>query len=176
MTAKKKKANTLKTKKQKSVSPGKSKTKTVNKTEAKQRKKSAKKMPKGREFKPGQSGNPKGRPPKLLKSIMAELKLKGYERVSPSQIIDGFETILNLDRKQLTDYATRTDVPIIMNVVAISLLDKNKRAQMLEMMMDRVHGKPKQQTQVILDDNKAPDLKDKTFAELYQLKYGKKPD
>ena len=34
-------------------------------------------------FKKGQSGNPKGRAPKVLTSILKELKSKGYQEVKP---------------------------------------------------------------------------------------------
>lgn len=173
MTAKPKKRKALKVKDKKSVLPGKRETKNSRKT-AKARKPNP--IKNNKPFPPGTSGNPKGRPPKLLKAMMDDLRSKGYERVSPSQIKDAFEVIMNLDRKQLLKYAVADNVPVILNVVAYAMLDKQKRVQMLELMLDRAHGKAKQQVGVVHEDNKAPNLADKSFDELYMLKYGKRPE
>ena len=43
----------------------------------------------------GDPGGP-GRPPKLLSTIVAELRAQGYERASAANVIDAFETLLNV--------------------------------------------------------------------------------
>lgn len=168
----------------KSVLPGKSETKNSRKTvkNGKGEKKINEKVrkpnpiPNNKPFPPGVSGNPNGRPPKLLKNIMDQLKANGYTRVGPSQVHDAYEIILNLDSDQLLQYANDNKIPILLRIVATSMLDKKNRMEMLENMLDRAHGKSKQSVGVVLEDNKAPDLSGKSFEELYMLKYGKRPD
>ena len=58
-----------------------------------------KKQPHGGEIhllEKGESGNPEGRPPRLLSTITAELKAKGYERATANQVADAFETLMNV--------------------------------------------------------------------------------
>ncbi len=176
MTAKSKKAKTLKTNNKKSVLPGKSETKNSRKTAQKGKERKPNPIPNSKPFLPGVSGNPKGRPPKLVNQIIGELKAKGYERVGPSQVTDAYEVILNLDSKTLLKYASDDTIPILLRIVATSMLNPKNRSEMLEKMLDRAHGKAKQQMGVVLEDKKAPDLSGKSFEELYILKYGKKPD
>lgn len=93
----------------------------------------------------GETANPNGRPPKLVSHINKELKEKGYEPVSATQIQDCFTQMLNLSIKEIKEIANPdTEYPFLYKLVAKELLGK-RGAEMLEKMLDRAHGKAKQQ-------------------------------
>jgi hypothetical protein len=113
--------------------------------------KKVKKPLEGKKFEPGKSGNPKGRPPKIMSSVLTELKNEGFERITITQIIEAYEYVLGLseDRiKVIAGIGSKTDAgkdyPIILRVIAKSLLDK-RAPEIIETMLSRLYGKPKQQ-------------------------------
>jgi len=69
--------------------------------------------------------NPKGPTPKLLSTITAELKAKGYERATANQVADAFETLMSL------------------RIVGKAMLTA-KGWEVLQAMLDRAHGKSRQ--------------------------------
>ena len=60
----------------------------------------------------GESGNLAGRPPKLLSTITAELKAKGYERATSNQVADAFETLMNVPQNELADMVKDEKAPM----------------------------------------------------------------
>lgn len=96
-------------------------------------------------FKKGQSGNPKGRPPKLVSHLNAELLKDGYRPVTPGEVTDAMLTILNLPMERLRHLARPDgDEPFLYKLMAKELLGK-RGEEALERLLDRAHGKPKQQ-------------------------------
>jgi hypothetical protein len=95
----------------------------------------------------GESGNPKGRPPKLVSSLVKELKDAGYERVGPSSITHLFETVLSMPENKLRELVKDEDQPLSVRIVTRSLLS-SKGFAIMEAVLDRAHGKPKQQMDV----------------------------
>ena len=91
----------------------------------------------------GESGNPKGRPPKLLSSIVKELKAKGYERATAANVVDAFETLMNVPENELSEMVKDKDAPMSLRIVGRAMLTA-RGWEVLQAMMDRVHGKPKQ--------------------------------
>lgn len=87
-------------------------------------------------FKPGQSGNPNGRPP-LTKEQKAlrSLTLKSYREV--------IEMVLTGNLEELKEFAQHKDTPVIQVGVATALLKaiKNGDASVLEMFAARIIGK-----------------------------------
>ena len=97
--------------------------------------------------KPFKKGDPrinrKGRPPKLLKQLNAELKEKGYEPVTESQVVEAYLTLLNMDRNTILEYVKSGDVPAIFEIAAKGIGGK-QGLQAVEKLLERALGKPKE--------------------------------
>ena len=90
----------------------------------------------------GDPGGP-GRPPKLLSTIVAELRAQGYERASAANVIDAFETLLNVPEDVLTEMVKDKTKPMSLRIVGKAMLTA-KGWEVLQAMLDRAHGKAKQ--------------------------------
>lgn len=105
-----------------------------------------KKQPHGGEIhllEKGESGNPEGRPPRLLSTITAELKAKGYERATANQVADAFETLMNVPQDELAKMVKDEKAPMSLRIVGKAMLTA-KGWEVLQAMLDRTHGKSKQ--------------------------------
>ena len=91
----------------------------------------------------GESGNPEGRPPRLLSTITAELKAKGYERATANQVADAFETLMNVPEDELRKMVNEGKSPMSLRIVGKAMLTA-KGWEVLQAMLDRAHGKAKQ--------------------------------
>jgi len=111
-------------------------------------------------FKQGQTGNPNGRPKKLVSSILADLKDKG-ELVTRHMVTETYQVLMSLNEEQLKGIANDKEQPMINRIVAKEMLSK-KGFDIIERMMDRANGKaninatietkePKQMTDEELD-------------------------
>lgn len=96
-------------------------------------------------FLPGESGNPAGRPKQLMSTIVADLKKAGYERVSAAEILEVTELLMNLPTEELREIQNDKAKPLSIRVVAGSMLSKKNGFNVLQTMLDRAHGKSKQQ-------------------------------
>lgn len=84
-----------------------------------------------------------GRPPKLLSTIVAELKAKGYERATANNVVEAFETLLNVTQEDLEEMVKDKSQPMSLRIVGKAMLTA-KGFEVLQAMMDRAHGRPKQ--------------------------------
>ncbi len=91
----------------------------------------------------GESGNLAGRPPKLLSTIVAELRSQGYERATANQVADAFETLLNVPEDVLANMVKDKHKPMSLRIVGKAMLTA-KGWEVLQAMLDRAHGKAKQ--------------------------------
>jgi hypothetical protein len=87
--------------------------------------------------------NREGRPRKLLSTINNELKEKGFERVSPSQVIEAYELFLNLNEQEATQIIESKEHPMFLRIVLKHLMSP-KGHEMIEKILDRAHGTSKQ--------------------------------
>lgn len=90
----------------------------------------------------GDPGGP-GRPPKLLSSIVAELKAKGYQRATAAQVAEAFETLMNVPEEELADMVKDKSQPMSLRIVGKAMLTA-RGWEVLQAMLDRAHGKAKQ--------------------------------
>lgn len=96
-------------------------------------------------YKKGQSGNPYGPPKKLTSQVLADLKAAGYERVGPSSVTEASEQLIGVPESVLRSIAKDTEQPVFMRILAETLLKKKGRFEAVNVVMDRAHGKAKQQ-------------------------------
>lgn len=88
--------------------------------------------------------NKGGRPPKLLSSMLKQLKAEGYEQVGPSTMLSTIESMIGLPTKKLKAMADDEEAPIAQRIIATHLLTKSDRLGLLMDLLDRAHGKAKQ--------------------------------
>lgn len=89
-------------------------------------------------------GTKGGRPPKLVNAMLRDLKAAGYERVGATTVTEIFETMLNLPKQEMKRIANDEGAPMSARIAAKSLLSA-KGWDVLQTMLDRAHGKAKQQ-------------------------------
>ena len=94
----------------------------------------------------GETANPYGRPPRLLSTIVAELRAKGYERATSNQVADAFETLMNVPQNELADMVKDEKAPMSLRIVGKAMLTATGW-EVLQAMLDRAHGKAKQSTE-----------------------------
>lgn len=99
-------------------------------------------------FLPGQSGNPAGRPPKTVKSVIAELLANGHEPVKAPDVRSIIEALLALPIEEVTRLVQDDKQPAIIRITGRRLLDKSKGFEGLQTLLDRAHGKATQPSDV----------------------------
>ena len=117
------------------------------------------------QFEPGESGNPKGRPPKLLRHVLKELKEKGYEPVTKAQVREAYEMLINMTEDEIVAACFNKKLPMLLRIVGRAMLQKGKGFEVIERMIDRSHGKAVSQNDV----NLKGDLNINTGADLSKL-------
>ena len=111
---------------------------------------------------PGESGNPKGRPRKLVSSVVKGMRDAGLERVTASQVADTMELMLNATKDELTACAMDESQPFLLRLVAKELLSK-KGWLVLNDVLNRAHGKPTWAPEMKVADTDAKELRRTTI-------------
>jgi hypothetical protein len=106
----------------------------------------------------GQSGNPGGRPPKLITTLITDLKKKGYDRVTSGSIIEVYEVLLNLPEGELKDIINDYNQPLSIRIIGKQLMG-NKGFEAIETVLSRAQGRPKQQLEVGASSEKPLEIK-----------------
>lgn len=110
-------------------------------------------------FQKGQSGNPRGRPKKVFSTIIAEMKDRGIEPATPSNVSDIFQYLLALPLSEVVKIAgspkEENDLPAIMRIAAKELLGK-RGLEIMKEMLDRANGKSKSALDITTDGEKLP--------------------
>jgi hypothetical protein len=98
-------------------------------------------------FPKGKSGNPKGRPPKVLTTLVADLKKQGYERATATTVTETIEHLIGLPEERLRELLADKEQPMSVRIIIKSMLSA-KGFETLSAILDRAHGRPKQQMDV----------------------------
>ena len=88
----------------------------------------------------------KGRPKKLVSSILAQLKEEG-ELVTKSIVEQTYQVLMSLTQEQLIRIGSDKEQPMINRIIAKEMLGK-KGFEIIEKMMDRANGRPMQTSEV----------------------------
>ena len=102
-------------------------------------------------YKAGETGNPNGRPRKLVTQVIAELKAKGIENVKPINVVDLLEVLMNCDIKTLQELAADENQTWLTRQTAKNMLKSPEKAWMD--VQDRAHGKAMQKQEIKVDNN-----------------------
>jgi hypothetical protein len=91
--------------------------------------------------------NKKGRPPRVIKQILSDLKDRGFQRITESQVRELYEYALTLPLEMLKEILADKDTPLILRVICKALLG-NKGYEVLESILSRLNGRPNQRTMI----------------------------
>ena len=109
------------------------------------------------QFKKGQSGNLKGRPPQLVAKITKELQSLGYKPATKAHIVDAYLTLIQLPYEKIVSIAERKgeakEYAFLYAKVAESLISEGG-AEALEKILDRAIGKATQNTDITTKGDK----------------------
>jgi hypothetical protein len=98
-------------------------------------------------WKPGQSGNPNGRPRKTISSVNKELEERGVTVTSTNDIKDCFLRLINLSTDELESICDDDKQPAMIVIVAEAILS-GKGFDVIEKILDRAIGKAEQKTDI----------------------------
>lgn len=95
----------------------------------------------------GEVLNPKGRPPRLITTIVAELQEQGIQPVKPQDIVSAFESMMNTSQERLREISKDEKAPYFIRRIAGEMLS-GRGYDVFERMLDRAHGKAKIQADI----------------------------
>ena len=98
-------------------------------------------------FKPGQSGNPNGRPRKYV----SLLKEQGYKL---AEINDTIQAMMSMDLEELKTVWDNSKATILEKTIAAAMRKSLEKGSLysLETLLTRVYGKPKEQMDIQTDN------------------------
>lgn len=90
--------------------------------------------------------NKNGRPKLFVSTLIDELEKQGIANVKPSQIVNIYEKLINLNLKQLAELANNDDAAWLIRQTAKQMLKNPEKA--MQEILDRAHGKAKQSVDI----------------------------
>ena len=102
-------------------------------------------------WKPGESGNPNGRPRKMVSQVIKELGDVGIEHVTKEQVRGAIEVLLNCQKEDLFKYANDEGHSVLIRIVARHLIQSGDNERLFNMLLDRAFGKADQSHDITSD-------------------------
>ena len=94
-------------------------------------------------FKKGESGNPNGRPRKLISETIKELEAEGVQQTTTTEIKAVYLMLINLTIPELENRVKDAKQSALVRIVGKAILS-GKGFEIIERMLDRTLGKPNQ--------------------------------
>lgn len=91
-------------------------------------------------FKKGQSGNPKGRPKKLIGRVNDEMESQGYFEASKDEILSCYLRLINIPESKLKSLIKQKSQPMLIRVVGKAIMSA-KGFDIIEKILDRGVGR-----------------------------------
>lgn len=115
----------------------------------------------GKQFSKDYQPPNRGRKPRVFSQLAKEWKERGIERATPEAVKEAFEYVLALHLLDVKDISGKVedetnDMPMVVRLAAKELLGK-KSLDILREMLDRAHGKSKQNVDVSVQNVTASD-------------------
>lgn len=100
-------------------------------------------------WKPGQSGNPKGRPRTLVSSVLKSLKEEGVEAVKKAEVVTAIEMLLNCTENEIMKFSRDRKQSALIRIVATQIIKSVGKdgTRIFEMLLDRAFGKADQKVE-----------------------------
>ena len=101
-------------------------------------------------FKPGQCGNPKGRPknrvPGLLAKVMPKSKAKKFAGLTNEEVDSWEVALLTMQLDEITNLAKEPEAPVYVRGLAMAILTDTKKGETktIDKLREHVFGKTKQ--------------------------------
>ena len=92
--------------------------------------------------------NRNGRPKKSFASINEELKKKGYEPLTKSQLIEWYSLVFNTDEEELDVIAENPETPFALKIIIKEMKNESYRWRALQDYRDYMFGKAKETKEV----------------------------
>jgi hypothetical protein len=104
-------------------------------------------------FKKGESGNPKGRPRKLISETIKELEAEGVQQTTTTEIKAVYLMLINLTIPELENRVKDQKQSALVRIVGKAILS-GKGFEIIERMLDRTLGKPTQPIEADIKDDR----------------------
>lgn len=113
------------------------------------------------QFKPGQSGNPNGRPknrvPGVLAKVMPKTKAKKFAQLSGEEVAAWEAALLSMQLDELTNLAKEIEAPVYVRGLAMAILTDTKQGKCttLDKLRAHVFGRDVQNVELTGKDGSA---------------------
>lgn len=105
------------------------------------------------QFKEGESGNPNGRPRKLVSKVIDQLGKNGIENVTREQVVGAIEVLLNCTEEEIKQLAKDEGQSALIRILCSHIGRSGTKGseKVFNMLLDRAFGKPDQKLTANLD-------------------------